>query len=187
MTASFGEVISNRRSVRKFQTISLQQLSEVLWYTAKVKSFQMHESGYLLTHRGAPSAGARHPVDVIVFNPEIFKNEDFYYYNPFDHSLNQIVNVDKDIQPFLVHINKIVAIGPGTLLWFVAHSRRNASKYENSESLIWRDAGALINSIQLTSAALNLRSCPIGSLGEPYISEFFADPDVFGSGGLIIG
>ncbi|UEG51393.1 SagB family peptide dehydrogenase [Mucilaginibacter daejeonensis] len=182
----FGKVITNRRSTRKFNAVMLTQLSQLLWYTAKVKNLHLQENGYILTHRGAPSAGARHPIDIIVYNSTMFHREHFYYYNPFDHSLNLIMN-EVVIAPFIIHINKIVNIGRGTLLWFVAHSQRTNSKYENADSLIWRDAGALINSIQLTCTALNLSSCPIGSLGEPYISSFFADPDVFGAGGIIIG
>jgi SagB-type dehydrogenase family enzyme len=185
LTVPFNEVITNRQSTRKFRPVSKEQLSELLWYTAKVKSLQMQDHGYILTHRGAPSAGARHPIDIIIYDPKMFEKDYFYYYNPFDHSLNQIANADT--ASLINHVGQIVPIGDGTLLWFVAHTQRTAAKYENPESLIWRDSGALINSIQLTCTALKLNSCPIGSLGEPYISDFFACPDIFGVGGIVIG
>jgi SagB-type dehydrogenase family enzyme len=185
LAMAFGDVVASRRSYRKFRPVSIAGISTLLWHTAKVKSLQIQKNGYILTHRGAPSAGARHPIDIIVYDPKMFSNEHFYYYNPFDHSLNQIAN--PNTVPLINHINQIVPLGEGTLLWFVAHENRTASKYEHPESLIWRDSGALINSIQLTCTALSLDSCPIGSLGEPYISDFFACPEVFGVGGIVIG
>jgi SagB-type dehydrogenase family enzyme len=188
LTLPFSEVISNRRSFRKFRSVTKEQLGELLWYTAKVKSPHIQDNGYILTHRGAPSAGARHPIDIIIYTPNMLGNENFYYYNPFDHSLNQLVNNHTDTAPLIDHVSKIVPIENGTLLWFVAHENRTAAKYEHPESLIWRDSGALINSIQLTCTALSLNSCPIGSLGEPYISDFFGGgKGIFGTGGIIIG
>jgi SagB-type dehydrogenase family enzyme len=183
--ARFDEVISKRRSTRNFSGITLQQLSDILWYTAKVKKTFVQDNGYILTHRGTPSAGARHPIDIVIYNPKIFNNEHFYYYNPFEHSLNQLTN--PNTQPLTQHINQIVPIGDGTLIWFVVHQQRTAAKYDHPESLIMRDSGALLNSIQLTATALTLNSCPIGSLGEPFISDFFDNADIYGAGGIIIG
>lgn len=186
LNSPFGEVISSRKSSRQFNTITVAQLGEVLWYTAKVKSFHQQENGYLITHRGTPSAGARHPIDILIYNSAIFNNDHFYYYNPFDHSINQVTH--SNTAPLIQHVNQIIPIDNGTLLWFVAHQQRTAAKYEHAESLIMRDSGALINSIQLTCTALNLNSCPIGSLGEPYISDFFNNQHgLSGAGGLLIG
>jgi hypothetical protein len=55
----------------------------------------------------------------------------------------------------------------------------------NSESLIWRDGLYCIN---LVSAALEIQCCPIGSLGEPYVSKLFKKHgDVQGIGGCLVG
>lgn len=180
LPARFDEVITNRKSTKTFASIDLQQLSNLLWYTAKVKQTFVQDNGYILTHRGAPSAGARHPIDILIYN-----KENLHYYNPFDHSLNQIAT--PEITSFIQHIEQIVSIGNGTIFWFVAHYQRTAAKYEHPESLIWRDSGALLNSIQLTCTAMGLNSCPVGSLGEPYISAIFNQPGIFGAGGLLIG
>ncbi len=183
----FGDVISNRKSVRQFHAVSLAQLSELLWYTAKVKSFHLQENGYILTHRGTPSAGARHPIDIIVYQPNLLGSEYFYYYNPFNHSLNPLLGSEKLSAGLVPHIDLIVPLQQGMLIWFVAHQERTSAKYENAASLVWRDSGALINSIQLTCTAMCLNCCPSGSLGEPYISNFFSSPNIVGAGGIIIG
>ena len=188
LPARFDEVITSRKSQRTFAGISLQQLSNILWYTAKVKQTFVQENGYILTHRGTPSAGARHPIDMLIINEELFNTNLPHYYNPFEHSLNRLSVSEQTVMNFLTHVDEVVPTTNATIIWFVAHPERTAAKYENPESLIWRDAGALINSIQLTCAALNINSCAIGSLGEPYISDFFNHQDgILGTGGMLIG
>jgi len=185
----FDEVSKVRKSARFFKSVTVEELGTVLWYSAKVKSTFLKKNGYILTHRGTPSAGARHPIDIIILNPNFLIENNFYYYNPFEHSLNQLNSPFSGMTTlFTGHINKIVEINNATIIWFVAHVNRTAAKYENAQSLIWRDAGALINNIQMTCTAIGINSCPIGSLGEPYISNFFnPQPGVCGAGGLLIG
>lgn len=184
----FDEISKIRKSSRIFRPITMEKLGSILWYSAKVKSTFLQKNGYILTHRGTPSAGARHPIDIIILNSNFLLENNFYYYNPFEHSLNQVVSSSDDIKLFIDHINQVVEINNATIIWFVAHVNRTATKYENAQSLIWRDAGALINNIQMTCTAIGINSCPIGSLGEPFISSFFNNTEgVFGAGGLLIG
>lgn len=185
---SFDQVILKRKSDRNFDQISLQQLSDLLWYTSKVKMFSIQNNGYILTHRGSASAGARHPIDIVIFNKILLKCENFHYYNPFNHSLNKLADPSKEFDSFLKHLNEIVDSSNATVVWFIAHKVRTSAKYSNADSLIWRDAGALINSFQMVSTAMGLKSCPVGSLGEPYLSKYFnSQEDIVGAGGILIG
>lgn len=182
-----ASVISGRHSSRKFGKLSLEHLSDVLWLSAKVKNVLIQSNGYILTHRPSPSAGGRHPIDILVLSPAL-EREKLYYYNSFEHSLNQLSVQEQHIETLMKHLNEIVQIEDGTILWFVAHPERTAAKYENPESLIWRDAGALIYCVQLACTAYSLNSCPVGSLGEPFISQMFANfGNVYGTGGLFVG
>jgi SagB-type dehydrogenase family enzyme len=187
LSARFDEVITSRKSQRTFSGINLQQLGNILWYTAKVKQTFVQENGYILTHRGTPSAGARHPVDILIINQTLLNSNLPHYYNPFEHTLNKLDLSAQLVVDFIEHINDIISITNATIIWFVAHPERTEAKYENPETLIWRDAGALINSVQLTCAASNINCCSIGSLGEPFIGNFFNQTDIFGAGGLLIG
>lgn len=131
---------------------------------------------------------ARHPIDIIVASPVLNRLNSLYYYNPFEHSLNQLNLLKSYTDDFINHINSVLNTENSTIIWFIAHPNRTDAKYNNSASLIWRDAGALINCIQLVCTALNIDSCPIGSLGEPFISQMFAaNGNVFGVGGILIG
>jgi SagB-type dehydrogenase family enzyme len=155
--------------------------------SSKVISCEIQEDGYISSHRPAPSAGARHPIDLIISLPNNFEN-DLYYYNAFDHTLNKLEVEKILVSSFMNHINDIISIDDGTIIWFVAHPERTESKYENAQSLIWRDAGALIYCLQLTCTAFKINSCPIGSLGEPFISKMFEERgQVIGVGGLLLG
>jgi len=125
---------------------------------------------------------------ILIINQTLLNSNLPHYYNSLEHTLNRLDLPLQLVTNFLEHVNGIVNISNATIVWFVAHYHRTAAKYENPESLIWRDGGALINSIQLTCTALNINCCPIGSLGEPYIGDFFNRQDgIFGAGGILIG
>lgn len=185
---SFDTVIANRKSSHNFNQVTLQQITDILWYVAKVKTTFLQDNGYILTRRGTASAGARHPIDIVISNSKLLSDGYFYYYNPFEHSLNKLANSNSDIVSFVHHINEIVDTTNATILWFIAHKKRTKAKYKYADSLIYRDAGVLIHAIQMVCTALDLNSCPIGSLGEPFISNFFNNQiGVSGAGGLLIG
>ena len=180
----FDTVISSRKSIRLFKQLELTQIGDILWYVAKVRDTYHQDNGYILTHRGTASAGARHPIDIIINIPVLSKG-DFYYYNPFEHSLNNLKEFEGN--NLIAHVNNIIDTKNATIIWLVAHKYRTQAKYSDADSLIWRDAGALINGIQMVCSAMDLNSCPIGSLGEPYISGYFNQEGIVGAGGLLIG
>lgn len=185
---SFVRVLDERRSERSFSELSKDNLSTALYLSAKVKNVLIQENGFVLSQRPTASAGARHPIDILVISPSLFSNNAIYYYNPFEHSLAKL-NIDKNIfNDLKEHINSIVPVKNGTILWFVAHPNRTEAKYDHAISLIWRDAGALIHAVQLACHSLGINSCPVGSLGEPFITKMFSTfGKVFGVGGIIIG
>lgn len=185
---SFDTVLEKRKSLRSFNHITIQDISDLLWHVAKVKTIFQQENGYILTHRGTASAGARHPIDIIISNSQLLSAEDFHYYNPFEHSLNKLAIPRNDKAAFFQHIEGIIDTTNATIIWFVAHKKRTSAKYSYADSLIYRDAGALIQAIQMVCAAMDINSCAIGSLGEPFISSFFNNQTgVSGAGGILIG
>ena len=184
---NFWDVLNNRRSSRNFRKLSLDEISSVLWASSKVKSLSVQKNGYILTHRPASSAGARHPIDIIILSATLNCKE-FHYYNPFDHSLNRLKLEKFSVDDFLNHVESVIPFGDGTIVWFICHPHRTSAKYDNFQSLVWRDAGVLIHSLQMVCSALGLNSCPVGSLGEPFISQGFSPlGEIFGVGGIIIG
>lgn len=183
-----ADVIAQRRSTHIFRQLSLVEISKVLWLSAKVQEIAWQSNGYILSRRPSASAGARHPIDILIMSPILDSLKSFHYYNPFAHSLSRLVLSDILIEEFTNHVSSVLDVANATIIWFIAHPDRTEAKYNNAQSLIWKDAGALIHSIQIACAGYNIKSCPVGSLGEPYISQMFKEHgNVFSAGGIVVG
>jgi hypothetical protein len=51
------------------------------------------------------------------------------------------------------------------------------SKYQNGESLIWLDAGALLSTIYLVAEASGLACCAVGITGAPWVTQALGGED----------
>jgi SagB-type dehydrogenase family enzyme len=183
----FFKTVLSRRSSSSFGRISGSKLSQLLYYTTKNIEIGFLESGNLWAKRPSPSAGGIHPIDIIIYDPS--QGPRLYYYDPVEHSMSELRLEAKETSRFIKHVRSIKTdSGNAIILWMVAHKYRTNAKYKNSESLIWRDAGCLLYCINLVSAALEIPCCPLGSLGEPFISGLFRKHgEVEGVGGCLVG
>lgn len=182
------QALSSRRSRRDFGPLAATGLSQLLWWAAKTKLAGRDATGHRWESRPAPSAGGRHPVDTIVIDRhEISLRVGLY--DPVAHALCQVKVADeKTLERLMRQVNDIVPIEQGILLWFVAQFDRTMAKYQDGESLVWRDAGALLAVFYLACEALDLSCCAIGITGEPEISVALGGPDKLrGVGGLVVG
>jgi SagB-type dehydrogenase family enzyme len=184
MSPSLFEVIDGRKSTRTFRALSLEEISNVLWYSAKVNAVKVI-NGEIFSHRPTPSAGAIHPIDVLI-SLQSENARCLYYYDPFQHCLRLLELNISELASFIKHVNNCLNLGAGTLIWFLGDQRRTGAFYANPSSLIWRDAGALILGFQLAATALNIGSCAIGTLARPYIDNLFGKKAT-SAGGLILG
>jgi SagB-type dehydrogenase family enzyme len=122
--------------------------------------------------RPSPSAGGIHPIDLVIYDSS--RGPALYYYNPLDHSLNELDLNKDEIIDFVNHVyGSKVNSKKSTIIWMVAHPNRTNAKYQNSDSLVWRDAGCLLYCLNLVCNALKISFCSLGTLGEPYISRAF--------------
>lgn len=183
----FLDVIFSRRSSSKFSRISLDQLSHLLHLSTKIQSLQVDETGYIITNRTTPSAGARHPVDLLVSIDNPHGNRFLSYYNPIDHSLNELSLQKKELQDFFNEISKNLSINNACIIWFSIQVAKTGSKYENPESLYWKDTGALLYCIQLIATYLGLKSCPLGTLANSSFKNLFKTEFLHSGGGVLVG
>lgn len=187
--SDFLETIFRRRSSspKIFSEISKNQLSELLFYSTRVNSFTRNEKGYILSKRTTPSAGARHPVDLLISPPKSILERELYYYNPFDHSLSLLQLEGKHLESFFSSVNENEDISKSCIVWFSIQHNKTATKYTHPESLYWRDVGALIYGIQLIGTFIGLMSCPLGSVNEKQFNNLFGTNTLVSGGGLLIG
>jgi SagB-type dehydrogenase family enzyme len=185
---NFFEVLSSRTSERTFKKMSEQDLSNLLWHSAKIKRIHVKPNSEILIHRASPSAGGNHPIDILISPSQTLKKRKLYYYNALTHKLGNL-KIDKStLYNFFLEIDSCLASKNATIVWFSAMPNIISSKYQNFKSLLWRDAGSLLQTVHLTACALKLKSCAIGTLGEPHFSRLFgAKHNLISAGGLLVG
>jgi SagB-type dehydrogenase family enzyme len=183
-TPEFTQVLRSRRSRRQFGRVSAQHLSLLLHLSAKTVNGIKSESGYSWEHKNSPSAGGLHPIHIV-----IYRDNRVGIYDSVAHAIYQLDEVDKSLlESFAVSLNEIVRIDRGTVVWFAADIAKTLANYEDGETLVWRDAGAMLATVSLAAEALNLNCCSLGSTGEPFISQIIpSNRSLYGVGGLIVG
>jgi hypothetical protein len=118
---------------------------------------------------------------------QLANDEGWARYNSQEHGLDLLRDDEELLQPLLEHCEQVVPRGRGHLILFVAEPGKTAAKYENSESLVWRDAGILQGSLALVAAALGLNYCLLGITGNPWITQLSDQGKLQGVGVAILG
>jgi hypothetical protein len=110
-------------------------------------------------------------------------------YNPFGHSIDilRITHPEK-FREFAELCAKLLPNTHATALVLIADQRRTQALYTNFSSLIWRDAGALLNLLALVATAYRLGFCPLGMLGNHVVNALALCPEqAVGVGCAMIG
>ncbi len=183
----FLDVVLARRSANNFSPLTILEVSKVLYWSTKIQSFQTDERGFVLTKRTSPSGGARHPIDLLVSNTAPIKERGLFYYNPVDHTLGELSISEKLRLDFFHEVSENLLIQDACLIWFSIQTSKTSSKYENPESLYWKDTGALLYCIQLIATYLGFKSCPMGTLANSSFNRLFDSPLLISGGGILIG
>lgn len=187
LNSPFIDVLFKRRSYKNLTSCENKKVSEVLFYCMRIHEITNDITGTITSKRICPSAGARHPIDIFVSLPEKLNERELFYYNPIDHSLNELVLDKKNVVTFLEDINSTLFLNDAYLFWFSIQVEKTGSKYLNPESLYWRDTGCLLYAIQLISTYIGLSSCPIGTLASDSFHKLFLSDSLFSGGGILIG
>lgn len=179
---SLTSVLERRRTLRTFGKISNDVLGHLLWVTSRQVSTGHCHFGFSLSQRPVPSGGAIHPVHILISNQE----EKFWQrYDPLSHSLHKLSSACAE--SLLEVGDRILSIQSGELIMLVAEPGMTSAKYEDSNSIIWRDAGVILGNLALASELLNLAFCPLGVTGEPWASSISKQGLLKGVGMAVIG
>ena len=185
-SAPFFEVISGRVSRRTFKPLTFEQLNALLWYSSRTISIAPPKQQIRWEHRPAPSAGGRHPIDVFLIE-QAGGNNRLSLYQSVPHALALLKINQGNLSSLILEMEKILPRQEATVLWFGAQFERTLARYENGDSLVWKDAGVLTATFSFVAEALNLNFCPLGITGEPYLSQCFGSEKVTGVGGVYVG
>lgn len=178
--------LARRRSERTYaaRPLQLQELSTLLHHAARVvQRLDDPALGDRLL-RPFPTAGARSELEIyaLVDRGVAGTEPGAYHYDPFEHRLRQLRGRDDDHQRILRSVHAMAGGAldrdPAVVLLITAVFGRIMWKYRDlGLSLIYKDVGALLQTLYLVATALELAPCALGSGAEAENSRWLGlDP-----------
>lgn len=181
----FEEVLEARRTWRAMVDAPLREIVNSIAYATRPR-FVLKDDEHQRTRRPSPSAGALHPIDVAILDwrvaPRVMR------YQPFSHTLQVLALKDRNKASVLTEkIRDVVPFAKGTAVVFLGDVGRVGAFYENPHSLLWRDAGALLQTLLLSATAFRLACCPVGLLGGELVEAIGLEGRLIGTGVAVVG
>ena len=168
----FTLVLEERRSVREYapEAITLQQLGEFLYRSARVKSLRRADPArgliYDYSIRPYPGGGACHSLELYLTVGECRGLEaGLYHYDSLQHRLTQISGPNKYTGLILkqAQSSSDQQCLPQVVITFTARFRRLSWKYSAiAYSMILKDVGVLYQTMYLVATAMDLAPCALG-------------------------
>jgi SagB-type dehydrogenase family enzyme len=183
---SFEEVLNSRRSRREIVRAPLRKIINTIAF-AVGPQFILSNDPLKRTRRPAPSAGALHPIDILIadwsLTPRLMR------YDALFHRLDILAPRAESacLQEFRTMTLEILPRASGTAIILVGDIGRITASYENAESLLWRDAGFLLQTIFLSATAFGLAFCPLGMLGQQIVQYLGLESTLVAAGVAVIG
>ncbi len=165
---SLTQVLESRRSIRNYDTtaITIQQLGELLYRCARIKKIIKYDMGET-SQRPYPAGGALYELEIYpVINSCDGLESGLYYYQPLEHNLYKISEVNNHVETLLKKAcnssgNHDV---PQILLVITARFSRIFWKYQTiGYSLILKHVGVLYQTLYLVATAMKLAPCALGT------------------------
>ena len=177
-------LLDHRRTRRTFSALSEGQLGQLLWRCSRTQSIAESDYGFDLELRPTPSAGAIHPIHLLLHRPGA---PNWRRYDSRRHGLVELPESAKALAGLEEHCHDALPSEHATQLLFVAEPGKTCAKYQNGESLIWRDAGALLSVMAIIAEALDYSFCPLGITGEPWAGRLAPAGVLMGVGVALVG
>jgi hypothetical protein len=149
------------------QPAPLRSVVNAVAYATCVRQYLVDDP-HARSRRASPSAGALHPIEVVLV-PSIGSARIFRY-NPWNHVLEALQIEDQDeIRTFNTDCAHALPDAHGISLVMLGQPSCVAACYDDPMSLLWRDSGALLQTLFLTAVAFRLAFCPLGVLGHQIV------------------
>jgi SagB-type dehydrogenase family enzyme len=177
-------VLERRKTERSLGNISQNALAELMWHTARGKSWGDASLGFPLSQRPTPSAGSIHPIHVLIHRPGSLY---CHRYIPEHHALAELANSEVISFQIRESLNNFFPCPDAAAIFFIAEPGKTAAKYLNPESLIWRDAGILQGTLSIVAAAMNLGFCLLGATGQTIARSLDDEGRLQGVGIALVG
>lgn len=163
-------VLEDRVSTRAFddaRPITVEQLGELLYRTARTRHTQPVGPGEELLSRPYPSGGGLYELELYPVVRNVAGLEPgMYHYDSFDHALRPVAGAESKAVSRLVKPASATLTGgaePQVLVAMAARSGRIMWTYEQiGYAAILKDVGVLMQTIYLAATAMGLGACAQG-------------------------
>ncbi len=182
-TYDLRKAIEERRSLRRYsdESLSLNELSYLLWLTQGVKSIDEKRH---VTWRTVPSAGCRHPFETYLSINRVEGLEPgLYRYLALEHKLVALKldeKVNEDITKACM-MQRQVATSAVTFLWAAVPDRTVWRYSERSYRYLYLDAGHVGQNLHLAAESIHCGICAIGAYDDDAIDAVLGlvPPEMF--------
>jgi SagB-type dehydrogenase family enzyme len=185
-------VLSERMSVRRLHHSDREEglLGTVLGRVGLCRySWVAPPDGYLESSRNVPSAGACHEHALVaLIQNEVRQSHAAWVLDPYQACLRRTNHTQQQISKALTATSNALRIEtpPPIVVFAVARPDLLLNRYPAGISLLWRDAGVLLGSLQLAATDVGLDSCIVGIAGQ--LHPFQEDPHgLFDTGAVAMG
>lgn len=182
--ADFAVVLERRKSAIS-GPVSDQQLGDLLFEVMKPRRGGPGRFGIPWEGRASPSAGGLHVISILCIPVDPSRSVGFY--DPTRHALGQIDDPHLLQTKNAEEVHTLCSARAGTTLQFMADAQLLASCYDNSETLLWRDSGAVAATLCMAATAFGLTSVILGRTGAALTADINAGIGLIAAGAVHIG
>ncbi|GIK38494.1 MAG: dehydrogenase [Chloroflexota bacterium] len=167
---SFTWVLEERQSLRNHNSdrpITVEQLGEFLYRTARIRTLHQAEQGlYEYSSRPYPNGGACYELELYVAARACTGlGQGLYHYDPREHQLCRLADRADAVDVLLQEASYAAAAQskPQVLIILAARFQRVTWKYEAmAYALILKNVGVLYQTMYLVATAMGLAACALG-------------------------
>ena len=176
-------LLENRQSRRAFKSVvDNSVLGDFLWLACRNRSSRPSPFGPDQESRVYPSAGAMHPIHVLLAR----SGGPWLRYDVLEHALIELLGSTDSAAQGRAAAHRLLELDQAVLIGLLAEPGKTAAKYENPETLVWRDAGVVLGYMSVVAEALDLNFCPLGISGFPHLADFLPETSALQAVGLAV-
>lgn len=162
-----------------------RDLAALLWHSTFLRYRGTDGRFGTWESRSAPASGGLHGIHILCLPldarhvPGVYDDERHGLRSPHPMARARELNA--------ASVAELTGARSGTTIQFVADQARYRACYDNAETLVWRDAGAMLAVVTLVATGLGLASVPLGRHGDAIVELAGIGNGLLAVGGVHIG
>lgn len=183
LNLDFAKLIEERQTRRDFHRIpTLSEMGDFLWFACRSRNSAPSPYGPDLESRAHPSAGALHPIHVLL----AADGQPWSRYEPTTHALIELTATVSIAAATRAMASHVLPADRAMVIALVAEPGKSACKYDHVDTLVWRDAGIVLGYMSVVAEALGLAFCPLGPTGHGISTNGLPNADKLRGVGLAL-